>query len=99
MKMHLENAEQRITVLPMTTVTFKIPDEKAQAYRRQAKLAGLTLSEFIRRKMESSEPKKSTKRKQEYVRCEYTGAMIFKGHPDDIPLTNESVKEMLADFP
>lgn len=83
----------------MTTVTFKIPDEKAEAYRRQAKRAGLTLSEFIRRKIDEPTSKKPTKRKQEYVRCEYTGAMIFKGHPDDIPLTNESVKEMLSDFP
>jgi len=83
----------------MTTVTFKTDDAKAQAYRRQAKAAGLTLSEFIRRKMEGNETLNSKKRVQEYVRCEYTGAMIFKGQPGDIPLTNESVKEMLADFP
>ncbi len=88
-----------ITVLPMTTVSFKIEDEKLKAYRRQAKASGLSLSEFIRRKMDGIESKKPTKRKQEYVRCEYTGAMIFKGHADDVPLTNESVKKMLADFP
>jgi len=56
----------------MTTVTFKVPDEKAQAYRRQAKAAGLTLSEVIRRKMDGSEKPKTQKRVQEYVRCEYT---------------------------
>jgi hypothetical protein len=83
----------------MATVSFKIEDGKLKAYRRQAKSAGLSLSEFIRRKMDGPDPKKPAKREQEYVRCEYTGAMIFKGHPDDIPLTNESVKEMLADFP
>jgi len=49
--------------------------------------------------MEGNETLNSKKRVQEYVRCEYTGAMIFKGQPGDIPLTNESVKEMLADFP
>ena len=83
----------------MTTVSFKIDDGKLKSYRRQAKAADLSLSEFIRRKIDGTEPKKPKKREQEYVRCEYTGAMIFKGHPDDIPLTNESVKEMLADFP
>lgn len=85
--------------MPMTTLAFKVRDEEAASIRRQAKLAGLTLSEFIRRKMNGMEPEKAIKRELERVRCEYTGAMILKGHPDDLPLTNESVKEMLADFP
>ena len=83
----------------MTTVSLKIDDEKLRSYRRQAKAAGLTLSEFFRRRIDAADGLKAGKRKQEYVRCKYTGAMIFKGHPNDIPLTNESVKEMLADFP
>jgi len=82
----------------MTTVTFKTDEAKVQIYRRQAKAAGLTLSEFIRRKMDGTETEGKPKI-AETVICEYTGARIFKGDPSYIPLTNESVKEMLADFP
>jgi hypothetical protein len=47
-----------IIVITLKTVTFKAPEERAQAYRRQAKAAGLTLSEFIRRKMDGIEKPK-----------------------------------------
>lgn len=79
----------------MTTLTFKVREEEAALIRRQAKAAGITVSEFLRRKALPSEASKP----RELVKCKYTGAMVFKGHPDDLPLTNESVKEMLADFP
>ncbi len=79
----------------MTTISFKVRDEEAALIRRQAKALGLTVSEFLRRKALPAEPIKP----RELVKAKYTGAMVFKGHPDDIPLTNESVREMLADFP
>lgn len=79
----------------MTTLTFKVRDEEAALIRRQAKAAGISVSEFLRRK--SLPPPQKTPR--ELVKCKYTGAMVFKGMPGDLPLTNESVKEMLADFP
>jgi len=79
----------------MTTLTFKVRDEEAALIRRQAKASGLSVSEFLRRRALPAEPN----RPRELVKAKYTGAMVFKGHPDDIPLTNESVKEMLVDFP
>ncbi len=79
----------------MTTLTFKVRDEEAQAIRRQAKASGISVSEFLRRKALPTEQKKP----RELVKCKYTGAMAFKGMPGDLPLTTESIKEMLADFP
>lgn len=79
----------------MTTLSFKVREEEAALIRRQAKVSGLTVSEFLRRRALPAEPNKP----RELVKAKYTGAMVFKGHPDDIPLTDESVREMLADFP
>ena len=79
----------------MTTLTFKVCDEEAALIRRQAKAAGISVSEYLRQK---SLPPPQTK-PRELVKCQYTGAMVFKGMPGDLPLSNESVKEMLADFP
>jgi len=93
--MLLDDAAQCITVIPMTTLTFKVRDEEAALIRRLTKASGLTVSEFIRRRTLPAEPNKP----RELAKAKYTGAMVFKGHPDDIPLTNESVTEVLADFP
>jgi len=79
----------------MTTLTFKVRDEEAEIIRRQAKAAGISVSEFLRRKALPAAQKKP----RELVKCKYTGAMAFKGAPGDIPLSTESIKEMLADFP
>lgn len=77
----------------MTTLTFKVRDEEAEFLRLQAKVAGISVSELLRRKTLPE------KKPRELVKCKHTGAMVFKGAPGDIPLTNESIKEMLADFP
>jgi hypothetical protein len=79
----------------MTTLTFKVRDEEAATIRRQAKAQGVSVSELLRRRVIIPETRKPI----ETVICEYTGARIFKGDPSFIPLTTESVKEMLADFP
>lgn len=79
----------------MTTLTFKVRDEEAQAIRRQAKSAGITISELLRRRAIVPEMRKPA----ETVICKHTGARVFKGDPSFIPLTTESVKEMLSDFP
>lgn len=92
---NLTSSVQGITVLPMTTLTFKVRDEEAALIRRLAKANGITVSEYLRQK--SLPPPQQKPR--ELVKCKYTGAMIFKGMPGDIPLSTESIKEMLADFP
>lgn len=79
----------------MTTLTFKVRDEEAESIRRQAKAEGITVSELLRRRAIIPE----TRKPPETVICEYTGARIFKGDPSFIPLTTESVNDMLADFP
>ena len=85
----------RLTVLPMTTLSFKVSEEEAREIRRQAKAAGITVSEFLRRRAMGSEPGATMSK----VRCEFTGAEIFAPLAGAGPLTTETVREMLADFP
>ena len=81
----------------MPTITFKVSPEEARRLREAARGARITLSEFLRKKVRAAPEKK--KLKPLLKRCRYTGAMIFAGNPDYPPLTTESVREMLADFP
>lgn len=98
----------------MTTVSLKIEDEKLRLYRHQAKAVGLTLSEFILRKIDGDDTHKNHRYEQDtpekpkghgnsptprLVKAKYSGVMVFAGDPSYVPLTNESVKEMLSDFP
>lgn len=92
--MFLEKSQSRITVLPMTTLTFKVRDEEAQAIRQRAKAAGLTVSAYLRLRATPSSPPPPR-----IVKAKYSGAPVFEGHPDYIPLSLESVNEMLSDFP
>ncbi len=85
----------RITVLPMQTLSFKVSEDEARAIRGLAKAAGLTVSEFLRRRAigtESGDPVGK-------VHCEFTGAEIFAPLPGGEPLTGAAVRKMLADFP
>lgn len=79
----------------MTTLTFKVSDAEARRMRRQAKQAGLNLSEWLRQHVCASTPQPPIKR----VRCSETGAEIFAGSSHLPKLTTESVREMLSDFP
>jgi hypothetical protein len=79
----------------MTTLTFKVRDEEAAAIRREAKAQGISVSELLRRRSIVPEEKRPAKT----VISEYSGIRIFAGDPSYIPLSNESVKEMLSDFP
>ncbi len=81
----------------MPTISFKISTDGARRLRAAARGAKLTTSEFVRQKV--SPPPKKKKSKPILKRCPYTGAMIFAARPDLPPLTTESVREMLADFP
>ncbi len=56
------------------------------------------MSEFIRRKMNGNETTKVQKPIKTVI-AKYSGIEVFAGDPSYIPLTNESVKEMLSDFP
>jgi hypothetical protein len=80
----------------MPTITFKVSPDEARRVRAAARSARLTVSEFVRRKV--GNPQKP-KRGPLFQKCPVTGAKIFAPHPGDIPLTTETVREMLADFP
>lgn len=81
----------------MPTITFKVSPDEARRLRAAARGAQLTLSEFVRKKVRGTPKKLGAK--PLLKKCRYTGAMIFARNPDYPPLTTESVKEMLADFP
>ena len=80
----------------MTTLSFKVTEEEARQIRAAAKRQRLTISEFLRRRAAGTDVAPA---KPRLVKCPLTGAMIFAPLPDAPPLTSDSVREMLADFP
>ena len=84
----------RITVV--ATISFKVSEDEARLIKSQAKKEGISVSEYLRRR--ASLPTHSP-RKPRRVRCLHTGAMIFAAPDDQPPLTTESVRELLSDFP
>ncbi|MSU37151.1 MAG: hypothetical protein EXS36_19060 [Pedosphaera sp.] len=79
----------------MITLTFKLPDADARRLREKARLKRITLSEFLRRQLLGGEPPTPIRRRQ----CQHTGAEIFGPAPHLPPLTTESVREVLSEFP
>jgi hypothetical protein len=80
----------------MATISFKVSDEEARTIRARARLARLTVSEFLRRQAATVvRPPPMIGR----VRCPLTCAIIFDGAEDLPPLTVDSTRKMLADFP
>ncbi len=78
----------------MITMTFKIEEQEAAEIRNYVKSRGITVSEYLRARARVTPPIPPRT-----VKAKYSGAPVFEGHPSYLPLTNESVKEMLADFP
>ena len=80
----------------MTTMTFKVSDDVARMIRSRARKERISVSEYLRRRAGVSVPAAAEPR---HVRCPHTGAMIFAATEGHTPLTTESVRELLADFP
>lgn len=80
----------------MTTISFKVSEEEARRIRSEARKAGVSVSEYIRRRAMAVIPEP---RKPRLVRCKHTGAMIFSPARSEPPLTTEAVRELLSDFP
>jgi len=80
----------------MPTITFKVTDDEARMIRSQAKKQGISVSEYLRLRASASLP---ATRRPRRVRCPHTGAMIFAAPENQPPLTTESVREILSDFP
>lgn len=79
----------------MITLTFKLPDADAHRLREKARLNRITLSEFLRRQLLGGEVPTPIRRRQ----CQHTGAEIFAPATHLPPLTTESIREMLSEFP
>ena len=80
----------------MTTLTFKVTEIEARRIRGLARQEKLTLSEYLRRRA-SGQSRDAVKPGR--VKCAFTGAMIFAPLANQPPLTTESVKQIMADFP
>ena len=80
----------------MPTLTFKVTAEEARQIRALARRQKMTVSEYLRRQ---AQPPVDRAQPIGRVRCAYTGASIFAPAPDLAPLTTESVRSMLAEFP
>jgi hypothetical protein len=78
------------------TITFKVSPDEARRIRAEARGKKMTLSEYIRRRALNDGKSSSQVR---HVRCSHTGATIFSSPPGASPLTTETVREMLSDFP
>ncbi len=80
----------------MTTISFKVSKEEAQAIRERAQRERLTVSEYLRRQAVAPPQSPALLTRSQ---CPLTGAFIFDGADDLNPLTVDSTREMLADFP
>jgi hypothetical protein len=80
----------------MTTITFKVTEDEARLIRSRAKKERVSVSEYLRRRVSGS---MHDFKKPRQVRCPHTGAMIFAAPENQPPLTTESVRDLLSDFP
>ena len=80
----------------MTTLTFKVNEDEARLLRIAARRLQLTLSEYLRRQIRMNRVVEEPVRQ---IKCSQTGATIFAPAPHHLPLTTESVKSMLVEFP
>ncbi len=80
----------------MTTISFKVDEHEARTIRLQAKREGVSVSEFLRRRARLA---LAPPQKPRTVRCRHTGARIFAATEPLAPLTTETVRGLLADFP
>ncbi len=88
-----------LAVIPyyqMTTLTFKVTEEEARRIRSRARRAGLSVSEYLRRRARTPTAVSAAPRR---VRCPHTGAMIFASPENQARLTTELVRDLLSDFP
>jgi hypothetical protein len=76
----------------MKTLTFKVTEDEERSIRQEARRAGISISEFLRQRIRGAGAVK-------VVKSRNTGAPAFACATDTPPLTTQSVRDMLADFP
>ena len=82
--------------LTVATISFKVSTDEAREIRSRARRERITVSEYLRRRAVAPARPSPTIRQ---TICPLTGATIFSATDDLPPLTVESTREMLADFP
>ena len=80
----------------MRVLTFEVSDDEDRVIRSLAEKERVPLSEFLRRRAIQANRLSGT---PERILCDFTGAMIFGPAPELVPLTTETVRQILADFP
>jgi hypothetical protein len=80
----------------MKTISFKVSEDEARLIALRAREEGLTVSEYLRRRATGTRAPGGAPRR---VRCAHTGVLIFGPCSDLPPLSTESVRAMLAEFP
>lgn len=80
----------------VTTITFKVSEDEARLIRSRARIEGVSVSEYLRRRARLSMPAAP---KPGHVPCPHTGALIFAAPEDLPPLTTDTVRALLSDFP
>jgi hypothetical protein len=80
----------------MPTLTFKVSEDEARRIRTLARQRHLTISAYLRQQAKSEAVPPAAVRR---VRCPHTGALVFAPQKGMTPLTTDSVREMLPDFP
>lgn len=79
----------------MKTISFKVADDEARRIRQFARRERLSLSAYLRSRTAGNLESGAIGR----VRCQFTGVENFAAPAGTPPLTTETVREMLADFP
>jgi|GEM_PF-734518 len=90
------NPGTRYYCITVTTISFKVSLDEARDIRSRARRERLTVSEYLRR--QAVAPARPSPAIRQTI-CPLTGATIFSATDDLPPLTVESTREMLADFP
>lgn len=85
----------------MPTLTFKVTIEEAARIRRLARRENKTLSEFLRRRVMQDAPSGSGAAPSGYriERSSVTGLPVMHAPAETPPVTSETVKALLTDFP
>lgn len=79
----------------MKTISFKVTEDEERRIRQLARRELLSLSAYLRSRAAGNPAGVAIGK----TRCKFTGAEIFSTPAGAVPLTTETVREMLADFP
>ncbi len=77
-------------------MSFKVSATEARRIRSLAQHEKLSLSEYLRRRASG---RTNNRVKPERIRCPLTGALVFAPLAEHPPLTTETVKLLMSDFP